>query len=55
MIVNDVEINPNWNLLQSILQNPRNFVALAMSNHFNSDINTFINKLKLENQSTKTM
>lgn len=53
MIVNDVSVNPNWNLLQSILKNRRNFYGNPYKNHSNSNINTFINKIKLENQSTK--
>lgn len=52
MIINDLSVNPNWNLLQSMLKNSRNFNGNPYQKHSSSDVNTFINKLSFENQST---
>ena len=51
MIINDLSVNPNWNLLQSMLKNRRNFKGNPYQKHSSSDVKAFINKLTYESQS----
>ena len=52
IIVNDVSVNPNWNLLQNILKNKSNFKGNPYKKHPQEKVDEFMNSLKNESDST---
>lgn len=52
IIVNDVAVNPNWNLVQNILKNKSNFKGNPYKKHSQEKADKFINSLKAETDST---
>ncbi len=52
IIVNDVAVNPNWNLLQNILKNKSNFKGNPYKKHPQEKVDEFMNSLKNERDST---
>ncbi|MBT6651053.1 MAG: sulfatase-like hydrolase/transferase, partial [Flavobacteriales bacterium] len=52
IILNDVSVNPNWNLLQNILKNKSNFKGNPYKKHPQEKVDQFMNSLKNESDST---
>ena len=52
IILNDVTVNSNWNLVQSILKSKSNFDGNPYKKHPQENVNEFINNRKHENEST---
>ncbi len=52
MIVNDVTVNPNWNLVQSVLKSKRNFEGNPYEKYSQEDIDIFLKELEIDNDST---
>ena len=52
IIVNDVTVNPNWNLVQSILKNKTNFDGNPYKKHSQEKVDEFIKIINQENDSS---
>ena len=52
IIVNDVTVNPNWNLIQNLLKNKTNFKGNPYNKYPQKSVNRFIESIKQNNDST---
>jgi phosphoglycerol transferase MdoB-like AlkP superfamily enzyme len=52
IILNDVTVNPNWNLIQNILKNKSNFKGNPYKKHPQERVDKFIESIKKESDST---
>lgn len=52
MIVNDVSVNPNWNLIQSILKSRSNFNGNPYVKYSQEKVDRFINKMNTGSEET---
>ena len=52
IILNDIAVNPNWNILQSILKSKTNFEGNPYEKHSLEEVKLFMNSLKSEFDST---
>ena len=52
IILNDIAVNPNWNILQSILKSKTNFEGNPYEKHSVEEVELFMNSLKSEFDST---
>ena len=55
IIVNDVAVNPNWNLVQSVLKSKSDFGKNPYERHSHEDVDEFINSLRNDNDSTSSV
>ena len=52
IILNDVTVNPNWNLIQNVLKNKSNFKGNPYKKHPQERVDEFIESIKKESDST---
>ena len=52
IIMNDVTVNPNWNLIQNVLKNKSNFKGNPYKKHSQERVDEFIESIKKESDST---
>ena len=52
IILNDVTVNPNWNLIQNVLKNKSNFKGNPYKKHPQERVDKFIESIKKESDST---
>ena len=52
IILNDIAVNPNWNVIQSILKSRTTFDGNPYEKHPQEEVDAFMKSLKSESDST---